>query len=229
MRYRIRRIAYLSGLSGSVIIAFGTLVTALGFEGRHGEPYSFLNHFISELGEVGISRWAMVFNVGLIAGGLLLTVFMLGLAAYSGGRFGYVFGLVGLVSGISGALVGVFPMNRLKPHSLVAMMFFNVGMVSAALFAVYVLFIRQDRFRRWVAVPAIVTVVCFFAFLFLTEPAQPAGELLELPKDAFADRPAVWTTAILEWSVFFSVLAWAVIVSLYLRVQRSKTAPQHGT
>ena len=228
MRCRIWKITHLSGLVGSAIIMVCSLVTALGFEGRHGETYSFLNHFISELGEVGISRWAMVFNVGLFVGGLFLTVFMLGVAAYSGGWFGYVFGLVGSVSGISGALVGVFPMNRLELHSLVAMTFFNVGMVVAALFALYVLFLQRDRFPKWIAVPAIVTVACFFAFLFLTEPVQPAGEVLELPKHAFADRAEIWISAVLEWSVFFSVLAWAVIVSLYLRAVRGNPMREHA-
>ena len=133
-RANTRRAVLALGLIGATIIVLGSFITALGFQGRQGEAYSPLNHFISELGEIGVSRRAMVFNRCLFIGGLCLTIFMLGLAAHLGGWFSYVFGLVGVVAGISGALVGVFPMNMRRWHSLVAVTFFNAGMVAAGLF-----------------------------------------------------------------------------------------------
>ena len=59
-------------------------------------------------------------------------------------------------------------------------------------------------------------MACFSAFLFLTEPPQPAKESLGTPLRVLSNRPDVWTSAVLEWSVFVSVLTWAVIVSTYL-------------
>ena len=53
-----------------------SVVTALAYTGSKGQPYSPLNHWVSELGEVGVSELASVFNVGLIIGGLCFAVFM---------------------------------------------------------------------------------------------------------------------------------------------------------
>jgi len=57
------------GLCGSLFIMFTMLVTGLVYRGKQGETYSVFNHYISELGEVGVSQWALLFNLGLIVGG----------------------------------------------------------------------------------------------------------------------------------------------------------------
>ena len=69
-------------LLASGVIVLGALLSAVAYRGAVGEPYSPFNHFISELGQVGVSRLAAVFNAGLIVGGLLLIPFMLGLGAW---------------------------------------------------------------------------------------------------------------------------------------------------
>ena len=48
----------LLGLASVGIIAAGMLATALVYRGYEGEAYSPLSHFISELGEVAMSRLA---------------------------------------------------------------------------------------------------------------------------------------------------------------------------
>ena len=59
-----------AGLLGSLIGLIGTLIPGLVYRGSQNEPYSFLNHFISELGEKGISKLAWVFNLSMILSGL---------------------------------------------------------------------------------------------------------------------------------------------------------------
>ena len=76
--------AYLR-LAGATLVIFCSLVAALFYIGPDWEPYSLLNHFISELGEVGVFPLAWLFNLGLIAGGLLLIPFSLGLGLSLGG------------------------------------------------------------------------------------------------------------------------------------------------
>lgn len=74
-----KRLTHICGFLGSAIIVLGSLITAIPYRGKEGESYSILNHFISELGEVGVSRLAPVFNASLIAGGVVLLIFVLGL------------------------------------------------------------------------------------------------------------------------------------------------------
>ena len=131
---KFQNLTYKLGFIGPLIITIGSLLTAFAYTGKLGEPYSFLNHFISELGEVGVSEWALVFNVSLFVGGLCITGFMLGAARLFNNLYGVIFGFLGLVTGISGSLVGAFPMNNLDAHIVVAMWFFRAALVSSAMF-----------------------------------------------------------------------------------------------
>ena len=67
-------LTYLCGFLGKAILMLGSLITTVPYRGKEGEPYSILNHFISAIGEVGVSRLAPVFNASLIVGGLVLVI-----------------------------------------------------------------------------------------------------------------------------------------------------------
>ena len=98
-----------SGSSGVALILLGAIASGLSYQGRTGEPYSLLNHFVSELGDTRYAARAWAFNAGLLLGGLLLTVFMLGVTARVRGSFRYLFGLAALITGVAGTLVGLLP------------------------------------------------------------------------------------------------------------------------
>ena len=178
---KIQKFTYKLGFFGPLIIILGSLLTALVYTGKHGEPYSFLNQSISELGEVGVSEWALVFNISLLIGGLCITGFMLGAARLFNNLYGIIFGILGLVTGLSISLVAIFPMNNLEPHILVSMWFFRAWLVSSAVFAIYVLISKQELFSRWISIPAASSSVITFIFLYGT-----------------VDR-----RALLEWGIFY--------------------------
>ena len=54
-------------LAGVFVLVSGIAITALTYRGTQGERYSLLNHSISELGEVGVSRLAWVFNTCMLS------------------------------------------------------------------------------------------------------------------------------------------------------------------
>jgi hypothetical membrane protein len=74
MHFNSYRLTYIAGFIGAAAITLGALITGLAYTGTAGERYSPLNHWVSELGEVGVSEQASVFNLGLIIGGLALAV-----------------------------------------------------------------------------------------------------------------------------------------------------------
>ena len=133
------------GIAGSVLLLVCVLVTMSVYVGRAGERYSPLNHFISELGEVGVSRLAPVFNAGLVAAGVLYVPFVLGLGAAVGGWWAAAGTAAGIVSAVSVACVGVFPMNNLPPHITAALTFFRSGLVTVLLFGIAIQRQRPDR------------------------------------------------------------------------------------
>ena len=207
------------GIGGVVVILLGALITSLAYEGREGQAYRFVNHFVSELGEVSVSRLAWVFNGGLILGGVGIILFMIGLARLMPSWFRYIFGIVGLTTGISGTLVGVFPMNQLQPHIQVAMQFFNMGLLAMTLFSLYVLFARQRTFPRWFVMPGILATASFAAFLYFPTPDDISGGMPTTQALIITNRPDVWWLAIMEWSAVLAVLGWVLLVSLYLWTQ----------
>jgi hypothetical membrane protein len=137
-----------SGAAGAGIIFAGSLIAALFYRGRLGEAYNPLNHFVSELGEVGISAAAWAFNGGLLIGGVMLVVFLVALGRRIGGWLGALFGAVGLACGVCGTAVGAVPMNDLLPHIFWARSFFNLGLGTMLFFSVIALLGRPGLPRR---------------------------------------------------------------------------------
>jgi hypothetical membrane protein len=127
------RLAASAGIVGASVIALGSVVTAAVYRGADGRPYDPFRQFVSELGELAQSRLAGVFNLSLIVGGVCFALFMSGLAASRPGHLRLLAGVVGIVAGVGGSFVGVFPMDHLAQHSLAAMMFFNLGWIAVGL------------------------------------------------------------------------------------------------
>ena len=105
------------GITGALLVMLAVAYSAGVYRGRQGESFSLLNHFISELGEVGVSPGARIFNTTLIVGGLLFLPFIFGLGMALGSLLGGLGTLAGLVAGLALAAVGIFPMNDSENHS----------------------------------------------------------------------------------------------------------------
>ena len=92
---------WLFGLSGCVVIMVSIVVTTVTYRGVTGQRYSLLNHYISELGEVGVSQRAGWFNRGMILTGLLFLTFTTGLGLTLDNTWAFLGILAGLWTGSS--------------------------------------------------------------------------------------------------------------------------------
>ena len=207
---RRMRVATTAGLVGVGVIAIGSIVTALAYSGRYGQPYSPLNHWVSELGEQGVSALAPVFNVSLMIGGLLFALFMVLLAMSRRGVLRYAYGALGLIAGVAGFFVGVFPMNHLEQHSTAALTFFNLGWISVGLASLDIVLKPDPRFPRWLAIIGALTVVAFVGFLVSVQVDPLVGEdMLGAPEN----RPDFWIVATLEWAIIAGMLGWVALTA----------------
>jgi hypothetical membrane protein len=206
MRSPIDRLATWAGLIGASVIALGSVVTALAYTGSKGQSYSPLNHFVSELGELSVSRLAVVFNTSLIVGGVCFIVFIVGLAAAGQGRLRYLYGLIGVIAGIGGAFVGVFPMDYLGAHSIAALTFFVLGLVTVLLASIDFVRRPDPRFPRWLSAIGAVTVAAFAIFLVIL---FGGGNDLSHPDE----RVAVWPLTIFEWLLIVGILLWVFLTA----------------
>jgi hypothetical protein len=213
-----QRFTIVCGFLGPLIMILGSLVAALPYEGKKGESYSLLNHFISELGELGVSHNAHIFNLCLIAGGIVLVGFMLGLGVFLATKLGYLAATIGIWSGLSCSAVGMVPMNNLPVHMRVADSFFYSGLAITLLFTLAILTDRGSKLSKWLALPGSLTVICFSAFLALPHISGiPRATALDPSKFV---RPTVWVLPLLEWSVFASIVIWVAAVTLALTWKR---------
>ena len=209
-----RRLAVLGLTSVGVIVA-GMLVSAIPYSGYEGEAYSPFNHFVSELGEIGASRLAWAFNLAIVLGGMGLGTFLLLLTDRLTGRVRTALIVAGVVAGVSGTLVGVFPMDYVGIHRIVSVVFFLTGWIVAGLFSVWLLATPEAGFPRWLLIPGTATVAISWAFIAVYSTyigTDAAGRILNRP-DPF------WGIAYLEWASLLSLLLWFASVSLVLLLE----------
>lgn len=191
-----------AGLVGALAFTLGSVISAFAYSGTQGEAYSPLNHWVSELGQLGVSSLARVFNVALMVGGASLAIFLLGLAASRSGRLRYVYGPVGAISGIAGTFVGVAPMNYIGPHTIAAQTFFNLGWIAVGLASIDFLRRPDARFPRWLSALGGLTVVAFISFLIVFYQA-----------DTTTGHPPFRLVMTLEWLVLAGIIAWVFVAS----------------
>lgn len=208
------------GWAGSLIILAGCFLSALPYRDRDGEKYSLFNHFISELGEVGVSERARVFNTGMVLGGLLFLPFIASIGWTLSGLWAVLGTAAGIVAAGASVFVGIYSMERLEPHRKAAMTFFRAGLLTIILFTVAV-FLQPSSQR---VIPILVNVIgmlaiaAYAAFLVIvSHKTNKKGEQnYILDPSVNKTRPRFWITAFLEWTLFFATIAWFLCVSLVL-------------
>ena len=198
------------GLAAAGVIALGSLAAAAVYRGTAGERFSPLNHAVSELGQVGVSAWALAFNAGLVLGGALLMVYLLGAGAHQGPPVGYLAGAAGAVAAVFCALVGVFPMNQISAHTWAAGWFFRCGLLAMGLFSLAVALDRRRRVPRWFALPGLLAALAVVAFLAMPHAGQSSQEVAEVLSRG---RPTLWWPALAEWLVVAGGLGWVVLAA----------------
>ena len=206
MSSRLVRYGPALGFIGSAFFVVASVVSAGFYMGTQNELFSPLNHWVSELGELGVSRLALVFNIGLFVGGLALALFFAALGRVRRSRLATAYVLVGIVAGVSGAFVGVFPMNNRSIHIVFALGFFVLGWVAVGLASIDIWRRPEARFSRWLPVLGAITVAVFLMFLSVYIPYLYTG--------TGSDRPAVSIATVLEWLVLIGIMGWVLVASV---------------
>lgn len=211
----------LFGFIGSQLMIFAMFTTGIFYRGKKGERYSVLNHYISELGEVGVSKLAWLFNFGLILGGMLLLPFMIGFGLELNNLWAKLGMIVGVWAALSVMAVGALPMNYLKAHSFVAMSYFRSGLVTVLLFSVAVFMqpAGQEVISKTSNIAGLISLLCYATFLLISDAPkkdkEEDGDKNVLDPETEKVRPRVWRITILEWMVFFSTILWFLIIAVY--------------
>jgi len=204
------------GLAGSAVILVCILVAMSVYRGKNGERFSIWRHFVSELGEVGVSKYAWVFNGGLIIGGFLFFLMMPGVGLSLNSLWGYFATISGMIAAIGCLFVGVFPMNNIKPHIKAAMTYFRAGLATVLLFSIAILV--QDKNERIIPLYALfvsgVGIISYASFLFNLGKSLKNRESNALDTSTIQERPRFWWMPLLEWMVVIFTILWFLIISI---------------
>lgn len=204
------------GLIGVVIGLIGVIVPSLVYRGTKGEKYSFLNHYISELGETGVLKLAWVFNLGMILSGICIIVASLSLGLVLPGFWAKAGLVLGVASGAALSLVGVFPMNKMERHFKAAVAFFRGGLLMVLFFSLAIVLQSGENplLPRELGLLGMIPVLAFGVFIGLMWSVRNQDH--EALDTAGLERPKVWKFAISEWSIYFSFVVWILVVALVL-------------
>ncbi|MFO8017516.1 MAG: DUF998 domain-containing protein [Promethearchaeia archaeon] len=206
------------GIIGSVFVLCALFIPQIGYSGRQGEAYSLLNHFVSELGELGVSHLAYVFNIGLFIGGIFYLGFMIGLGIYIKHWLAKLAMIIGIVTSLCSSLVGVFPMNYLIPHYTVAMGFFFGALITITLFTITILLQKKQHIPKLFSIAGIFVAVVYTCLLSFTFSGNPSDLSVN-----FDSRPDIWIFPMLEWAAILSVVGYLLLISLYVHFTETYT------
>lgn len=217
MRISQKIIIKLGAISGWITIAVGLLVfflVAFSYQGRQGEYFSTLNHFISELGEEKISKFAWVFNSALKTSGILLVFYNLGMGVYLNSKTGWLTVFFGVSASVSCFFVGQFPIDRLALHIKSAISFFNCCIGTMIFFSIAILVSRRSVKPKPLMLFLFSTLSAVMFGVFLSLPKNSAIEFIKAPQTF--NRPDLWSIVVFEWLSVISILLWVGAVSWYM-------------
>ena len=216
----IQKITCIAGLGGVLIIVLGIIISALAFTGAYGESYSILNHNISELGERGVSNLAWLFNGSLVAGGLFLILFMLGLNLCIHDWPVYLISVAGIVAVTGIMFTGLTPMvgaETSEKHINAARLFFYGGMLSTFFYSLYVLLGRRGAFPKWTVLLSVLALISFWAFIYVPGMFYPGFTVEDyLVRRQGEGRPDLFLPSLLEWLVMLFAVLWIAAMSLFV-------------
>lgn len=206
----------LTGLVGVILGLIGVIVPSLVYRGTRGEKYSFLNHYISELGEIGVSRLAWLFNLALILSGICIVIAFVCLGLVLPGFWAKAGLVLGVITGVALSMVGAFPMNKMEYHGKAAIAYFRGGLMMVLFFSFAMILQRGENpvVPRALGLVGMIPVLAFGVFLWLMWSVRKESRLALDTTDF--ERPKVWKFAVSEWAIYFSFVLWISVVALAL-------------
>ncbi|MEX2681249.1 MAG: DUF998 domain-containing protein [Candidatus Sigynarchaeota archaeon] len=204
------------GVASSAIMTAGVALSTVGFTGMKHEPYSILNHFISELGDPRFAPRKTLFAATLVTSGALMLPFAIGIGLAIGTRLAGIVAGIGIFCAVACCLVGLVPEHKEKAHLAIASCFFLGIAVLMVFFAIAIgIQPATAMYPPWIAwvTVAVLAVVASFIVDTVRFPREELARTTR-PWDWPNGRPRFWRNPFLEWCSFFAMLAWLWLVAI---------------
>lgn len=228
----LARLGLALAIAGMALLVIGILGAAVHFH----EPYLPWRNFVSELGCAGSTTWAWTFNVAVSVCGLLLFPFVVAFSRMLGNQPAAVGRWIGALTMGCAVGLGIFPMDDLLPHLVVALGFFSGWLLLVPVLTVAA-WRRHGRGRPALLLAGLASEaigVVFLVHVFAAVAGLQAAFAQAGPGPGGGPvlqgfhRPAVWDIAVLEWGLVASIVVWFAVAWRELRRSLEPQAPSSG-
>ena len=109
-------------------------------------------------------------------------------------------------------------MKKLKPHGKAAVTFFRGGLIMVLSFSLAIAFQPTNRLviPRMYSLAGLPAILSFGGFLLLmgrSSRLETRGPLQPITDD----RPKFWLMPTVEWSIFFTIVLWFLLIAVSLQ------------
>ncbi len=110
-------------------------------------------------------------------------------------------------------------MNNLAAHTIVALTYFRLGLVTVVLFGLAIQFQPKGRaaLDKRANLASVLAAACYAGFIVYASLSPISAGASSLDATFRSGRPVIWPLAVLEWSVFFATVLWFAVIALARR------------
>jgi len=164
-----------------------------------------------------VSRFAWAFNFGLILSGISLIGASISLGLMLPGLLSKIGMGLGIICSIALVMVGFFPMNNIEAHGRAAITYFRSGLLMMVFFNLAIALQSQSIpvLPRNYSLAGFPAILSFASFLILIRKSTKEKEDNPLSTED-VKRPKIWPMAVVEWSIFLTIVIWFVVIAIGL-------------
>lgn len=176
----------ISGVSGTLapLIAFTLILLAIAYSPQ----FSWTENALSNLGvQEGIT--SILFNYGLIIGGILALIFAIGLFIFLREKMlGKIGAFIFVLATLALITIGIFPENVKPTHYYASLAFFLLFLISMFVICATFLLMAKVKMGLFTFLVAI-----FAAFVWITQWTIQFGPNVAIPETLYALSASTWS------------------------------------
>lgn len=176
------------------------------------EDFNVLNSFAGELGKYPsgylASSPALLFNIALVASGLLICFFFVGYGFENGSVLFTATSFFGILTGVLVMAQGIFTLNFAATHYIFTVVLFASAFLTAALYITASVITREISFAG-----IIVAFICGAASAVFALFVQ-LGDLPTVLSVPFETRAQLIPFAVVEWAAILLIFAFVALLSV---------------
>jgi hypothetical membrane protein len=215
------------GLVASLLLLLTLWIPQFDYLNQDQQPFSILNHFVSELGWFKVSDKAYLFSLGLIIGGILLLPFAYGFGQQLHGKYSDLTFILLFLTSIGCCMVGLFPMDFLLLHGFGAFTFFASAYSALILLGILTFNNRVHQIPKFYSILSTFIVFVIISHLF----SHPLEDIKLYVKDMHTDlkiinRPKYWILPFVEWCTVLFFLFYVITISITYLIKSNRASSQ---